>query len=162
MDVPSVSRIVHYVAPTTQGGAVMPHRAAIITDASANGGVEGLLSVVSLCVFHPTGNEYIGTVPYSSGHEPGTWHWPERVPAATATAKATEDAMVRTQEWIDARFAEAEGRISSALKAAEDRRHIYSYNIRTLRQECACGAHLDLMGQPLNRLAERACERLEI
>lgn len=82
MTQPSVNCFVHYVA---RGSAdcVFPSacRAAIVTEVgiSENPGDP----VVGLCVINPTGLFFhpidAGGVTYSDSHEPGTWHWPERV-----------------------------------------------------------------------------------
>lgn len=74
--VPSIGRVVHYVAYGTPGGEYEAgaHRAAIITAAPHQ-------DRTSLCVLNPTGlffKEDIGYDP--TGTIPGTWHWPEYVP----------------------------------------------------------------------------------
>jgi hypothetical protein len=81
--VPSIGRMVHYVAYGTPGGeyAAGAHRAAIIVEvpeveAGAN---EGL--AVKLAVFNPTGIHWNTAWFDETGTRPGTWHWPEYVPA---------------------------------------------------------------------------------
>lgn len=85
--IPSVGRVVHYVARGSADG-VYPKvcRAAIITEVGPdqNTGYEGR---VSLCVLNPTGLFFHEDCEYSEHGEfngapslvPGTWHWPERV-----------------------------------------------------------------------------------
>jgi hypothetical protein len=75
--VPSVGRVVHYVAYGTPGGEYRAgaHRAAIITDAPISS------RVVGLCILNPTGLFFNVATPYDeTGETPGTWHWPEYVP----------------------------------------------------------------------------------
>lgn len=77
--IPSVGRVVHYVAYGTPGGEfpIGAHRAAIVTDVHDPGAPE---SVLSLCVMNPTGLYFAGVVYCDpTGEEPGTWHWPEPV-----------------------------------------------------------------------------------
>lgn len=83
--VPSIGRVVHYVAYGTPGNEFPAgaHRAAIIT-AVLDGGPGIGIDSVSLCVLNPTGMFFHRDVPEDpSGKMPGTWHWPEYVPAAT-------------------------------------------------------------------------------
>lgn len=95
-------RIVHFVLPgrdadgrmgqlalTLKPEAAGKHRPGIVTDRTgdselAPGGGEGL---ANLTVFldgmdglkvWATPTAWIGSVPYSENHEPGTWHWIER------------------------------------------------------------------------------------
>jgi hypothetical protein len=77
--VPSVGRVVHYVAYGTPGGEYPAgaHRAAIVTDVHNPDAPE---SVLSLCVLNPTGLLFAVGVYYSADGAPGTWHWPEFVP----------------------------------------------------------------------------------
>jgi hypothetical protein len=80
MNVPSIGRIVHYVAYGTPNGEYKAgaHRAAIVTDVYNHGEPEGMLS---LCVFSPFGMLFsVGCSYDASGEKPGTWHWPEFVP----------------------------------------------------------------------------------
>lgn len=74
MQVPSVGRIVHYVAYGTPGGeyAEGAHRAAIITELGVNG-------QCALAILNPTGMFFNECVPHGEHLAPGTWHWPERV-----------------------------------------------------------------------------------
>jgi hypothetical protein len=76
--VPSVGRVVHYVAYGTPGGEYPAGicRAAIITEVEP-GSVEDR---VGLCVLNPTGQFFNRSVRYSEYNMPGTWHWPEYVP----------------------------------------------------------------------------------
>jgi hypothetical protein len=85
--VPSVGRVVHYVAYGTPGGEFPAgaHRAAIVTE------VNGLLPekpdhyIVGLCVLNPTGMYFNREIVYdATGQTPGSWHWPEYVPAVKA------------------------------------------------------------------------------
>lgn len=83
--VPSIARNVHYVAYGTPGGEFPAgaHRAAIITGVS-DGSLAGSdpLTQVHLCVLNPTGFQFVLAANYdSTGTQPGTWHWPEYVPA---------------------------------------------------------------------------------
>lgn len=95
--VPSVGRVVHYVAYGTPGGEFPAgaHRAAIITEVYflplpeiVDDPVTKLLvsdidpSQAGLCVLNPTGLFFHRNVPFDpTGETPGTWHWPEYVPA---------------------------------------------------------------------------------
>lgn len=85
--VPSVGRVVHYVAYGTPGGEFPAgaHRAAIITEVYANPTREDpdhLSTDVGLCVLNPTGQFFNRHIPFDlTGQAPGTWHWPEYVPA---------------------------------------------------------------------------------
>lgn len=70
--VPSVGRIVHYVAFGTPNGEFPAgvHRAAVVTEVTGD--------TVGLCVMNPTGLFFNQNVKYGTDNEPGTWHWPER------------------------------------------------------------------------------------
>lgn len=73
--VPSIGRIVHYVAYGTPGGEYKPeHHAAIITALPGP-----TIDIVCLCVINPAGPLFFNmSVPYdSSCNKGGTWHWPE-------------------------------------------------------------------------------------
>ncbi len=74
--VPSIGRIVHYVAFGTPGGEYQAGacRAAIIT------AVPDESHLVSLCILNPTGMFFNEEVRFSPDNAPGTWHWPEYVP----------------------------------------------------------------------------------
>jgi hypothetical protein len=94
--VPSVGRVVHYVAYGTPGGEFPAgaHRAAIITTVdmvTEPSSVLGYDYKVGLCVLNPNGMYFCAAVPYDDGErdpnpmvaptpDPGTWHWPEYVP----------------------------------------------------------------------------------
>lgn len=77
--IPSVSRMVHYVA---HGTPIRPDgtqafesvcRAAVITAVRDN-------EHVDLCVLNPTGMFFNQNLRYDArDHDGGTWHWPERV-----------------------------------------------------------------------------------
>jgi hypothetical protein len=80
---PSVCRLVHYV----QGDRCL---AAIITDVgdwpdgTSEADKANIAVPVSLEVFYPPGTSWADPRPIAvwqseEGHEPGTWHWPERV-----------------------------------------------------------------------------------
>lgn len=74
--VPSVGRVVHYVAFGTPGGEypVGAHRAAIITQVHNE-------RYVDLCVLNPTGLFFNQSCECdAAGQKPGSWHWPEYVP----------------------------------------------------------------------------------
>lgn len=75
--VPTVGRVVHYVAYGSDGGRYPKTcRAAMVTEAE-----KGSLAV-SLAVLNPTGMFFNQNVPHCStdhGLSGGTWHWPERV-----------------------------------------------------------------------------------
>lgn len=75
--VPSVGRIVHYVAYGTPGGEFPAgaHRAAIVTAVDYPDRPD---SSVGLCVLNPTGIFFNIEVPHDPYGAPGTWHWPER------------------------------------------------------------------------------------
>ncbi|MDQ2995715.1 MAG: hypothetical protein M3R61_01475 [Chloroflexota bacterium] len=85
--VPSVGRIVHYVAYGTPGGEFPAgvHRAAIITEVYATptpSNPDGVSTDVGLVVLNPTGQFFNRHIQLdSTGQTPGTWHWPEYVPA---------------------------------------------------------------------------------
>lgn len=74
---PTIGRTVHYVDYGTPGGEYPAgaHRAAIITAVDAS-----FPTLVSLCIFNPTGLFFTQSVNYDAYHtpQPGTWHWPER------------------------------------------------------------------------------------
>ncbi len=74
--VPSVGRVVHYVAYGTPGGEFPSGicRAAIIT------AIPDESHLVSLFILNPTGMFFNEEVRFSPNNEPGTWHWPEYVP----------------------------------------------------------------------------------
>jgi hypothetical protein len=79
--IPSVGRIVHYVAFGTPNGEYEAgkHRAAIITEVFTKDIGEIYENVVSLCVFHPTGMQFVLNVTIDpTGTHSGSWHWPER------------------------------------------------------------------------------------
>ncbi len=80
---PSVGRVVHYVAYGTPGGEYKAgaHRAAIITEVFDGGPGIGIDSI-SLAILNPTGLFFTQRVAEDqTGQTPGTWHWPEYVPA---------------------------------------------------------------------------------
>lgn len=87
MQTPSVGRIVHYVAYGTPGGEFPAgaHRAAIITEVYATPTLENpdmVSTNVGLCVLNPTGQFFKDRIPYDpTATLPGSWHWPEYVPA---------------------------------------------------------------------------------
>lgn len=81
---PSVGRIVHYVAYGTPGGEFPAgvSRAAVITEVDPPPPPDELQgpAKVGLCVMNPTGLFFNRGVPQDEEHKaPGTWHWPERV-----------------------------------------------------------------------------------
>jgi hypothetical protein len=78
--VPSIGRVVHYVAYGTPGGEFPAgaHRAAIITEVDAK---DTPIMSVGLAVLNPTGLFFHrGVLMDPTGQQPGTWHWPEFVP----------------------------------------------------------------------------------
>lgn len=80
---PSVGRVVHYVAYGTPGGEFPAGvcRAAIVTEVGYSGAA-GEPAVVSagLCILNPTGQFFNrGLLQDEATKKPGTWHWPERV-----------------------------------------------------------------------------------
>lgn len=89
---PSVGRIVHYVSYGTPGGEYGKEcRAAIVTQVVGHAVSPATLQeteeyVVGLCVLNPTGQFFNpGVVQMENpSHDGGTWHWPEREPAADA------------------------------------------------------------------------------
>jgi hypothetical protein len=84
VSVPSVGRMVHYIAYGTPGGefpAGVP-RAATITEVDMPGHP---YSSVGLCVMNPTGLFFNRSVPYGEG--PGCWCWPAFVPPIDVDAK---------------------------------------------------------------------------
>ena len=84
---PSIGRAVHYVAYGTPGGEFPAgaHRAAVITEVYAmptREDADRISTDAGLCVFNPTGLFFNRHIPYDpTGKTPGTWHWPEYVPA---------------------------------------------------------------------------------
>ncbi|MBP7570792.1 MAG: hypothetical protein KBA95_12095 [Acidobacteria bacterium] len=81
--VPSVGRVVHYVAYGTPGGEYPAgaHRAAIVTDVPPYIALPDADQTISLCVLNPTGMVFHVAVPFDpTAQRPGTWHWPEFVP----------------------------------------------------------------------------------
>lgn len=86
---PSVGRMVHYVAYGTPGGEFPAGvcRAAIITEVNVlhpgSSGVnqlnpQGKMTSVGVLVMNPTGLFFNRGIPYNEGKAPGSWHWPER------------------------------------------------------------------------------------
>lgn len=78
---PSVGRLVHYVAYGTPGVGEFPAgicRAAIVTAVDRERD-DTWPEAISVCVINPTGLFFNQHIPYGETHEPGTWHWPERV-----------------------------------------------------------------------------------
>jgi hypothetical protein len=73
--VPTVGRIVHYVAFGTPGGEYPSGvcRAAIVTRVHDP---ENPDTDLSLCILNPTGMFFNERV--EPGREAGQWHWPER------------------------------------------------------------------------------------
>lgn len=91
VQVPSVGRMVHYVAYGTPGGEFPAGvcRAAVVTEVESLDAQVGRETakgpwlsargpVVGLCVMNPTGLFFNRSVPYDADRKPGTWHWPER------------------------------------------------------------------------------------
>ncbi len=82
--VPSVGRVVHYVAWGSPGSEFTggEHRAAIITEVyQIEPGVVDM-ERVGICVLNPTGFWFNRHTPYDApGQERGSWHWPEFVPS---------------------------------------------------------------------------------
>lgn len=77
--VPSVGRIVHYVAYGTPGGEFPQGvcRAAVVTEVPTDGRTALLASV---CVLNPSGFFFNRNLPNDEETKaPGTWHWPEKV-----------------------------------------------------------------------------------
>lgn len=75
--IPSIGRVVHYVAYGTPGGEYPPAalRAAIITEVDEPDNPE---SPVGLAVLNPTGLFFNRHCPF--GPNPGGWVWPAFVP----------------------------------------------------------------------------------
>jgi hypothetical protein len=76
--IPSVGRIVHYVARGSADGVYIPeHRAALIIGCLPDRtlGAER----VNLAVFNPQGMHWTYAVHDETGKRPGTWHWCEPV-----------------------------------------------------------------------------------
>lgn len=72
---PSVGRVVHYVAYGTPGGEFPAGvcRAAIVTELDATS-----QSIVGVCVLNPSGLFFNRGILFDPDKKPGTWHWPER------------------------------------------------------------------------------------
>jgi hypothetical protein len=77
--VPSVGRVVHYVAYGTPGGEfpVGACRAGIVTEVDEPDNPE---SPIGVCVLNPTGIYFNQHLPYNTAQAAGSWHWPEYVP----------------------------------------------------------------------------------
>lgn len=78
--IPSVGRVVHYVAYGTSGGEFPSGmcRAAVVTEVELKAGIDEWL--VSVCVLNPTGLFFDRWLIQDEKQKaPGTWHWPERV-----------------------------------------------------------------------------------
>lgn len=69
MTIPSVGRVVHYVA-----GQYMPCVAAVVSEVQDE-------AVLTLTTFPATGPNVLAGVQYDGRDKPSdcTWHWPERV-----------------------------------------------------------------------------------
>lgn len=85
---PSIGRIVHYVLPE-HSGRVGEHRAAIVTN-TFGGMLANLTVFLDQSADDPAGVVGAHTmrgwsVEYDESCKPGTWHWPEREPAAPST-----------------------------------------------------------------------------
>lgn len=77
MTQPNIGCIVHYRSYGTPGGEYTPQcRAAIVTDLAQS---DEASDVVGLVVLNPTGMFFTRAGQDESGHEGGTWHWPEHV-----------------------------------------------------------------------------------
>lgn len=83
---PSVGRVVHYIAYGSSDGEGFPsgvRRAAIITETDWPGNPE---SPIGLAIFNPTGLLFQQHVPFAewqksqTGSEAGGWEWPPHVP----------------------------------------------------------------------------------
>lgn len=73
--VPSVGRVVHYVYGNQ-------HCAAIITDPAPQLPTDDALAGgQSLVIFPPNNESFTAIALFDSNAAPGTWHWPEYVPA---------------------------------------------------------------------------------
>ncbi len=86
--IPSIGRVVHYVAYGTPGGEFPAgaHRAAIITEYDAR---DTPIQSVGLVVLNPTGLFFHrGVLMDPTGQQPGSWHWPEYVPPAVVEEQA--------------------------------------------------------------------------
>lgn len=90
--VPSIGRVVHYVAHGSPNGEhpAGAHRAAIITevyDAQMVGSPAGPSDEIEmgragLCVLNPSGFYFLPWAPFDpTATQPGSWHWPEFVPS---------------------------------------------------------------------------------
>lgn len=76
---PTVCRMVHYVAFGTPGGEYTAgaHRAAIITEVPHGNKEAKTLRQVSLLICNPTGIHFREFVSQDEGKKKaGTWHWP--------------------------------------------------------------------------------------
>jgi hypothetical protein len=72
--VPSIGRVVHYYSRSGQA------QAAVITEVLRPGDPD---SPCCLVVLAPLSIQFLIDVPFSGGHEPGTWDWPPYVPPVT-------------------------------------------------------------------------------
>ncbi len=69
---PSIGRVVHYTSRGSLDGVFVPVcRAAVITEVHRD-------DQLDICVLNPDGLFFNHLVPF--GYEPGSWHWPERIP----------------------------------------------------------------------------------
>lgn len=75
IQVPSVSKVVHYVSYGSPGGEFPARecRASIITEVESE-------TVVGIAVFNPLGIWFNRHVQLDEEKAAGTWHWPEFVP----------------------------------------------------------------------------------
>ncbi len=88
--VPSVGRVVHYIAYGTPGGEFPAgeKRAAIIAQVFMPQ-FPNPEAVVGLCVLNPNGFYFNDSVPF--GTEPGCWCWPEFVPSITVELSVEDE-----------------------------------------------------------------------
>ncbi len=81
--VPSIGRVVHYVAYGTPGREFPAGvcRAAVITEVGVplGGSEPDPDQHVGVMVANPTGLFFNRGIKHDEGRAPGTWHWPERV-----------------------------------------------------------------------------------
>lgn len=85
--VPSVGRVVHYIAYGTPNGEFPAgqKRAAIVTQVHETQNPE---SDIGICVLNPNGFYFNELV--SFGTDPGQWCWPEYVPSVAVEVEVEE------------------------------------------------------------------------
>lgn len=77
--VPSIGRVVHFVDGALHCAAIITDPAPLLPDGDPLAGGQ------SLVVFPPNVESFTNIALFDTGGAPGTWHWPEYVPAKEAS-----------------------------------------------------------------------------